>query len=414
MHCPLEKSEVVRPRQIRGVNSGIVLRLLRRFERLSRAEIARHSGLSEGTISRIVSELARQKLVIELGAENSTGGRPATRLQLSDSPLSIGVEIQNWEIRFAVVTLRGKVVEVTTQRTPAGVDATIECVVATVRSLMTRYADARIHGVGVTARGIVDSRSGVVEMGSAPGWSQIPLRSMIEEALSMPVYVENDVRAAAVAEYQYTNAGEQAPNCLLYMRVDEGVGVGLVLDGKLYAGPSMSAGEFGQMILADQGGNERHDRPGCLEKLVSNSAICERYAAVRGGRVMTPADSAARVRRLCHKAVEGDVNARRVLQETARSLGLGISNIVWGLDPEAIVLSTALNLVWPMLLEEIQKQLPDPHHWPPSRKLSIRPSLLGEDGVLIGAATLSFASLFETAQLGSMRAFESRRALAAT
>jgi predicted NBD/HSP70 family sugar kinase len=413
MHSTLEKSEVVRPRQIRGVNSGIVLRLLRRFERLSRAEIARHSGLSEGTISRIVSDLVRQGLVMELGVENSTGGRPATRLQLSDSPLAIGVEIQNWEIRFAVVTLRGKIIELKTQRTPPGVDAAIDCVIATVQSLMDRYTTGRIHGVGVTVRGIVNSRSGVVEMGATPGWIRTPMRSMLQSAICLPVHVENDVRAAAAAEYQYTNAGEQAPNCLLYMRVDEGVGVGLVLDGKLYAGPSMSAGEFGQMVLADQGGTERHDRPGCLEKLVSNSAVCERYAAIRGGRGVTPADSAARVRRLCHKALEGDADASRVLRDTGRSLGLGISNIVWGLDPEAIVLSTALNMVWPMLSEEIQKQLPEPHQWPSSRRLSIRPSVLGEDGVLIGAATLSFASLFETAQLASIRRPAPHKALAA-
>ena len=397
---------------MRAVNSGIVLQLLRRFERLSRAEIARHSGLSEGTISRIVSELVRQRLVMECGAENSTGGRPGTRLQLSDSPLAIGVEIQNWEVRFAVVTLRGKILEIKTQRTPAGVAATIECVIATVQSLMDQYSGEWVHGVGVTARGIVNSRSGVVEMGSTPGWIQIPLRSRIQSAIAIPVYVENDVRAAAAAEYQYTNAGEQAPNCLLYMRVDEGVGVGLVLDGKLYAGPSMSAGEFGQMVLADQGGTERHDRPGCLEKLVSNSAVCERYAAIRGGRGVTPADSASRVRRLCHKALEGDADASRVLRDTGRSLGLGISNIVWGLDPEAIVLSTALNMAWPMLSEEIQKQLPEPHQWPRPR-LSIMPSVLGEDGVLIGAATLSFASLFDTAQLGSVRTPAPRKAMAA-
>jgi predicted NBD/HSP70 family sugar kinase len=412
MHSEFERPGVLRPRQMRGINSGIVLQLLRRFERLSRAEIARHSGLSEGTISRIVSELVRQRLVVELDFENSTGGRPATRLQLSDAPLAIGVEIQNWQTRFAVVSLRGNIVETESLRTSPGVDPTLECVISTVQSLVDRYPGGRIHGVGVTARGIVNSRSGVVEMGNAPGWAQIPLRSMLETGLTIPVYVDNDVRAAAAAEFHYTNAGEQAPNCLLYIRMDEGVGVGLVLHGKLYSGPSMSAGEFGQMVVADQGGVERHDRPGCLEKLVSNSAICERYAAVHGRRAVTPADSGARVRRLCHKALEGDAEALRVLRNASRSLGLGISNLVWGLDPEVIVLSTALNLVWPMLLEEIQKQLPEPHQWPPSRKLSLRPSVLGEDGVLIGAAELCFASLFETAQLGSNRKPVHHKALA--
>src|SRR4051812_41259187 len=125
MQNTLHRSGVLRPRQVRSLNSGIVLQLLRRFERLSRAEIARHSGLTESTISRIVGVLVRQSLVTEVGAENSTGGRPATRLQLSDTPLAIGVEIQNWDVRFAVASLRGRIVETEVLRTPAGVDATI-------------------------------------------------------------------------------------------------------------------------------------------------------------------------------------------------------------------------------------------------------------------------------------------------
>jgi predicted NBD/HSP70 family sugar kinase len=399
---------------MRGVNSGIVLQLLRRFERLSRAEIARHCGLSEGTVSRIVSGLVRQSLVIEVGAENSTGGRPATRLQLSDVPLAIGVEIQNWEVRYAVVTLRGKIIESESHRTPHGVRATVDSVTANVEAIAARYPAGCMYGVGVSARGIVNSRSGVVEMGNTTGWVQTPLRSMLESALTMPVYVENDVRAATAAEYYYTNAGEQAPNSFLYIRVDEGVGVGLVFDGRLYTGPSMSAGEFGQMVIADHGGSERHDRPGCLEKMVSNSAVCERYAAVSGRRSVKPADSAARVRRLSHKALEGDPDAGRVIRETARSLGLGISNVVWGLDPEAIVLNTALNAVWNILSQEIQEQLPDPHQWPACRQLKIRPSALGEDGVVIGAATLAFASLFDTGQRGSIRSPMHRKGLSNT
>ena len=75
--------------------------MLRRFGRMSRAEIARHSGLSQGTVARIIADLLDIPAVSEVGAENSTGGRPATRLELSDFPVAIGIEIQNWETRFA-------------------------------------------------------------------------------------------------------------------------------------------------------------------------------------------------------------------------------------------------------------------------------------------------------------------------
>src|SRR5690349_21277276 len=95
-----EHQKVLRPQEARSVNSALVLRLLRSDGRLSRAEIARNTSLSEGTVSRIVSDLIERGLVVEDGAENSTGGRPATRLQLSADRSAMGVDIGSWETRF--------------------------------------------------------------------------------------------------------------------------------------------------------------------------------------------------------------------------------------------------------------------------------------------------------------------------
>jgi predicted NBD/HSP70 family sugar kinase len=387
------RQSVLRPRQVRGHNNAAVLQLLRRFDTMSRAELARKSGLSEGTVSRIVAGLLEQDFVSEVGAENSTGGRPSTRLQLSDAPRSIGVEIQNWETRFAVSTMRGTLIETAAVRTPSTPEQTLTLIADQVRRY--RKTHHHVQGVGVTARGIVNSRTGVVEVGNDPGWSHVPVKAPLEERTSLPVWVENDVRAATLAEYHYTNAGEHAPQCLLYVSVTEGVGVGIVFHGDVYAGPSMAAGEFGQMVIADDGSDARHDRPGCLEKLVSNPAICERFAALQGKSAGKASDSAARVRRICQRALDGEPEATQVLRETARYLGLGIASIAFGLDPEVIVLNTTLNMVWPLLLEGIQAQLPGKKEWPAFQKLSLQQSALGEQGTLIGAATLAFGRLFE-------------------
>lgn len=392
---PLRRG-ILRPKQVRGANSAVVLQLLRRFDRISRADLARRSGLSEGTVSRIIADLREQRLVSEVGAENSTGGRPATRLQLSDAPRAIGVEIQNWETRFAVASTRGTLIESAAVRTPATPAQTVEMIGEQVKAYCQAHGRGSVHGVGVTARGIVNSRTGVVELGNDPGWVNVPLRSMLETATRLPVYLEHDVRAAAAAEYNYSNAGELAPHCLLYVRVDEGVGVGLILNGELYAGPSMAAGEFGQMVIADDGSNARHDRPGCLEKLVSNMAVCDRFAAAQGrSTTASTSDSAAKVRRICQRAADGDEAALRVIRTTARYLAIGIMNVAWGLDPEIIVLNATLNTVWPILLEAVEAQFPGASEWPTFRRLRVQQSALGEQGTLIGAATLAFAPLFQ-------------------
>jgi predicted NBD/HSP70 family sugar kinase len=392
---------ILRPKQVRGANSAVVLQLLRRFDRISRADLARRSGLSEGTVSRIVAGLREQNLVSEVGAENSTGGRPATRLQLSDAPRAIGVEIQNWETRFAVASTRGALMETAAQRTPATPKQTVEMISAQVAAYCQTHGRAAVHGVGVTARGIVNSRDGVVQLGNAPGWVDVPLRAMLEAATGLPVTVEHDVRAAASAEYNYTNAGELAPHSLLYFRVDEGVGVGLILNGEVYTGPSMAAGEFGQMVIADDGSNSRHDRPGCLEKLVSNVAVCDAYAETQGrSNSASATDSAAKVRRICQRATDGDEAAIEVVRRAARYLAIGIVNVAWGLDPEVIVLNATLNTVWPILLEAIEAQFPDTAEWPAFRRLRVQPSGLGEQGTLVGAATLAFAPLFQLDRAG--------------
>ena len=391
-----DRRGILRPKQVRGANSAVVLQLLRRSDRISQADLARRSGLSEGTVSRIVSGLREQRLISEVGAENSTGGRPATRLQLSDVPRAIGVEIQNWETRFAVASIRGTIIESTSLRTPSTPQKTVEMIGEQVKAYCQAHGRGSVHGVGVTARGIVNSRSGIVELGNDPGWVNVALRSMLESATRLPVLVENDVRAAASAEYNYSNAGEQAPHCLLYVRVDEGVGVGLILNGELYTGPSMAAGEFGQMVIADDGGNSRHDRPGCLEKLVSNMAVCDRFAVIQGRVVSTgTSDSAAKVRRICQRATDGDESAMDVVRKTARYLAIGIMNVAWGLDPEIILLNTTLNMVWPIVLEAIEAQCPDGAEWPRFRRLRVQQAAHGEQGTLIGAATLAFAPLFQ-------------------
>lgn len=399
MNESVQRRGVLRPTQVRGANSAVVLQLLRRFDRMSRAEIARHSGLSEGTVSRIIAGLIEARAVAEVGAENSTGGRPATRLQLSDFPVAIGVEIQNWETRFAVTSTRGTILESDVARTPSTPAATIALIAERVKSLQRAYNRPRVQGLGVTVRGIINSKTGIVELGNDPGWVQVPLRESLESLLNTPVHVDNDVRAAAIAEYNYTNAGEQAHHCLLYVRVDEGVGVGIVLNGQIYAGPSMSAGEFGQMVLVDDEGPERHDRPGCLERLVSNQAVCEQYSVLKERKGTATPDSSARVRRICQQALDGDSDAIQVVRRTARYLGLGIANIAWGLDPQVIVLNTSLNMAWPVLLESIQAQFPAPGLSPTFRNLVIQQSAFGDQASLIGAASLAFGRLFDSGAL---------------
>ncbi len=387
--------QVLRPPEVRGANRLAVLLLLQQNDYMSRADVARQSGLSEGAISRIVTDLMEEGLVREDGAENSTGGRPGRRVTLEPRRMILGAEIQNWETRCAVSTMQGHIVRTHRFRTPTSAEETLEQVADAFVAFSKELGEDRLPGVGICARGIVNSDTGVLVLGSRPDWRDVPVRKLLEARLREPVMVENNVRAAALAEYTFGLADVTGRRCFLFVMADEGVGMGVLFDGKLHSGPHMAAGEFGQIVIDAIPSDERHDRPGCLEKLVSNPVICKRYADLTGNRRQaTPGDTSARVRRIAALAVGGDPIALQIIGEASRYLGIGISNMVWALDADAVVVDAAITEAWGQVEPILRRQLPDDRELLGGRSLLVRPSALGGEAALIGAAALPLTRIF--------------------
>ncbi|MDQ2775491.1 MAG: ROK family transcriptional regulator [Acidobacteriota bacterium] len=386
---------VLRPPEVRGANRAAVLSLLQQNDYMSRADVARQSGLSEGAISRIVTGLIDDRLIREDGAENSTGGRPGRRLALERRRLIFGAEIQNWETRCAVSTMNGHIVETRRFRTRPTAEETLADISAEFMSFRKKLGPDRLPGIGVCARGIVNSDTGVLVLGGRPDWHHIPIREILEMRLREPVFVENNVRAAALAEYTYGPAEITGRHCFVFVKMDEGVGMGVLFDGKLYHGPHMAAGEFGQMVIETATGDEGHDRPGCIERLISNAAICDRYAGLTGAwRQPSTGDTSARVRRIAEWATGGDASARQTVEETARYLGVGISNLIWGLDADTVVIDATITEAWGLVEPVLRRQLPDNNELWGSRNLRVRPSVFGGEAALIGAASLPLNKIF--------------------
>jgi N-acetylglucosamine repressor len=389
------KKRILRPKQVRGANRVAMLQLLRHNEHMSRADLARQSGLSEGTVSRMMTDLIADALVCEDGAENSTGGRPGRRLQLDPKRVAIGVEIQNWETRVAASTMRGRIIESRRFRTPASPEDALELIANSFKDCRRRLGGERVPGIGISARGIVNSDLGVLVHGNRPGWVGVPVRKILENRIQERVYLENNVRAAALAEYNYGSPEVYASRVFLLVKVDEGIGMAIILEGQMHYGPRMAAGEFGQMVIAMSGSGGQRDRSGCLEELSSNPALCERYAAMSGDRRSTGSgDTFARARRIVQGAASGDRTAVESLAETARCLGVGISNVVWGLDVDVVVIDGAITDAWHLIEPVIRKQLNIESQ--PEISVLLRPSAFGGDAALIGAATLPFSTLFAT------------------
>jgi predicted NBD/HSP70 family sugar kinase len=387
---------VLRLGQVRAANRAAVLRLLRRHRQLSRAELARRTSLSEASVSRIIAELMGQGLLVDLGSGPGTGGRPGVRLELNQGRFqAIGVDIQNWETQVVLGTASGRTLRTERFRTPPGPMETLDRIAASVSDITADLTEAPL-GIGVSTRGLVDGRRGVAELGSNPAWIHIEIREYLARLTNLPVYVENNVRAAAVAEYAHGATDVQGAHCLLFVLVGEGIGMAIVLDGKPHQGPHMAAGEIGQMVIADQGGPERHNRPDCLEALASDLATFDRYNTLAGIKVRssTSSNCAQQMRQICQLAMEGDPHARAAVTTTARYLGIGIANAVWALDADAVVIDGTVTEAWPLVSAAIRDQFPEGPLFLNFRNLVLRPSALGGEASVIGAITLPLAPMF--------------------
>ena len=340
-------------RQTRAFNQQLVLRAIYDRSQVSRAELARLTGLTRTSVSALVAELLRDGLVEELGPGASTGGKAPIMLRVRpDGRHAIGLDLGESVFSGALVDLRGGVVK--SAQVPLegrkGNDA-VEVVYGLIDSLIRRNGQSSLLGVGIGAPGLVDSRSGVVRWSVNLDWSDMPLGAMVAKHFGMPTVVANDSQAAAVAESTYGSI--PWPQNLIVVRVGRGIGAGIILGGKLYSGDGSGAGEIGHSIFGDLSPMDRIERcrcgrVGCLETVASMSAMVS--AAHR--LVPSITDDASLI--AAFKA--GDEQAHSVVIRAAGMLGEGIAALIAALNVNHVLLigqATHLGNEW---LDAVRRQ----------------------------------------------------------
>ncbi|MEP6706370.1 MAG: ROK family transcriptional regulator, partial [Pyrinomonadaceae bacterium] len=387
------KTQAARLNTIRDINRQIVLNYVREREPISRAEIARETDLQRSTISAIVEALTAEGLVEEVGEGESTGGRRPTLLRLrTKEAIAIGVAITPTCTTVATSDLAGRIVQQKEFLTDPDPEKTLGDVIALVREFSVRNKGS-IEAVGVSLPGLVDPSTGTAVYVPYFNWQDIPVCKMISAAVGLPVIIDNDANAVALAELWFGRPEVSDARDFILVLVAEGVGTGIIFGGQVYRGQRGAAGEFGHMVIGTHApvpcscGN--HD---CWEAFSSERAALARYLQLSG------AEPAAifGFRELVDQALSGEANAREALIETAHYLGVGISNLVVGFSPEAVVVGGEIVRAWPLvesaLTETIEHSI--------RRGLAsakILPSTLGEKPALRGALSLVLASKFAAA-----------------
>ena len=388
----LRKTQAARLNTIRDINRQIVLNYVREREPISRAEISRKTHLQRSTISAIVEALTTEGLVEEIGEGRSTGGRRPTMLRLrTKEAIAIGVAITPTRTTVATSDLAGRLVEQQEFLTDADSDKTLDEVIGLVRDF-SRRNNGSIEAVGVSLPGLVDPSTGNVIYVPYFKWRDLPVSQRISTAVGLPVVIDNDANAVALAELWFGRPEVSDARDFILVLVAEGVGTGIIFNGQVYRGQRGAAGEFGHMVIGTHApvpcscGN--HD---CWEAFSSERAAIARYLHLAGADAPPPG-----FKELVDRALEGESSAKAALVETAHYLGVGISNLVVGFSPEAVVVGGEIARAWPLiesaLTETIEHSI---RRGLPSA--IILPSTLGEKPELRGALSLVLAGKFAAA-----------------
>jgi predicted NBD/HSP70 family sugar kinase len=388
----LNKASVARSDTIRNINRQIVLNYVRERAPISRAEISHETELQRSTVSLIVEELKDRGLVAEIEGE-STGGRPPLLLQLrAAGPIAVGVDVSTEQTVVATSDLAGRVLTQKSFPTDPSAEKTLKKVVDCINRLVRAYDG--IEAVGVSLPGLIDPETGSALFIPHFKWRDWDVAAKLRAATGLPVKVDNDANAAALAELWFGRPEIREVRDFIIVLVEEGLGTGIVFDGQVYRGRSGAAGEFGHMTIG-QGAPVAcaAGSRGCWEAFSSQRAALARYEQARQG-------GACRIdfKQLIDLALDADAAALSALRETAYYLGVGIANLTQGLAPEAVIVGGPIVRAWPLVASDIKSAVAEGicRGLPPAHIIA---STLGEQPTLMGALSLVLATKFTNVAL---------------
>jgi predicted NBD/HSP70 family sugar kinase len=338
---------------VRDINRRIVLNLIRTRQPISRADLARVSGLQRSTISLIVEQLMEERWVLEGPTVRLPRGRRPTYLRLNDERVIIGVDIRPTQTTVALADANGKFSAQETTPTAADPKAALGDLIASIRRIAASAGRRKIEGIGVSLPGRFNPSADRLVFAPNLHWHDVDIRKPIAKATGLEVELENAANACVLAAVWFDRMDECRN--LVLVTVSEGIGTGVWANGQLVRGLHGMAGEFGHVPLDPNGPLCSCGGRGCWEVFASNRAALRYYQE---------SDShAAGVSfvDLLGRADQGDARAVKALETMAHYLGRGMRMIVAGLAPERIVVVGDLTRSWhlfgPVIESEIHAQV---------------------------------------------------------
>lgn len=371
------------PRQI---NRNLIFNQIRTRQPISRADLARSSGLQRSTVSLIVEELLAERWIVEGSMGRLPRGRRPTFLNLNGQRGVLAMDIHPGQTTLAVTDLGGKILAQTVIALPENPQKVVGVIVSEIRKMIASQAGRSFDGIGISVPGRFDLQSEKSNSGKhssrssmfAPNinWPIGTIKSRVEQATGLPVVVDNVANACALSEvwFGYSDGVRD----LVVVNVSEGLGTGIFANGRILRGEGGYAGEFGHVQVDPNGLICGCGSRGCWETVASNRAGM-RYFAEIANRPSPPFDAVLKL------ADEGDAAGRQAVEKMCAALGRGMAMIASALAPSEIVVVGDITSLWEMagpLVEAEMRRNPLP------RVPLLRPAYEGDKARLRSAVAL--------------------------
>lgn len=370
------------------MNRSAVVRILQRREVCSRADIARETGLTQPAITKIVATLIEMGIVSEVGSIKGSGNRRSIGLRLNaDRHQIMGVKFARHMFAIGIFDISGKTYLQTETNYADGQkpQAVLAAMKKQIHEILAQYAD--VVAIGFALPGPYLREEGrIAVVTRMPDWHDINFIAELEQEFDKPVFIEHDANAGALAEWLF-GEHDRPLHTLAYFLVGDGVGSGIIENGKLLLGAQGSASEIGHISVDVHGARCECGNYGCLEMFCSAQAVLG--LARQRMPELFPGDGPQDCSAVFDAARDGNQTARDVMREIATYIGYGCVTLIYAYNPDVIIIGDIVSHGGDMLLDTIrdvvrQRIIPDLY-----ATVQIRLSNLAVDPTLYGAAAVA-------------------------
>lgn len=335
----------------RHINREIVLHLIHSRQPISRADLARLSGLQRSTVSQIIEQLIRERWIREGSVAQLPRGRHPTMLVLNDDLVVLAADIHPRQVTVAMIDLNGRLLSRSTL--PLGWDP--EKAVASMIDCMKRIRDIHskksLEGIGISVPGRVDKESQQLIFAPNLKWPKYDIKRAVEHGMGLPTEMENAATACLMSELWFGRMDGVRDAVLI--TVSEGIGAGILANGQLITGQHGMAGEFGHISIDPSGPRCACKQNGCWEVFGSCNAALRYYSELE------PKSKRLTFLELLNLAEEGNAPAVAALTKQAKCIGKGLRMITAALSPAVVLVAGDITSAWSRFEPVIQAELAD-------------------------------------------------------